>query len=250
MAQTWRIYYRSGDDEVTERVIRDLVPQAPNIVHATCALRNETRSFRLDRIEWAADAETGEIIPDPWIALGLPSQAPPPLVMPVFGPTTLTADQARSQRRADKSALFNRFKHPVIAAIKRRDLWGLFGSECFRCHSIDRLELDHHVPQDLGGRLVPGNIVLLCESCNRLKRASPPSVFYSADQLRELKPLLVKQLTIFDFKLNYARWLHHPEDYLRSLGAMDQEIQVVVCERTQWQRENPDNIGLRVFARS
>jgi hypothetical protein len=246
-AQRWRIYYRSGEDQVTERVIRDFVPEAPSMVHAICELRQDIRTFRLDRIEWAIDAETAEIIPDVWAALGLPSQAPPPLTMPTFTPVTLSYDQARARRNADKAALFNSFKYPVIAAIKKRQLMELFQRECFRCGAIEGLNLDHHIPQALGGRLVPGNIVLLCGACNRFKRAMPPERFYRPESLGALEPLLREQLKIFNFKLNFARWLHHPEDYLRSLGATEEEVEAGVRYAACSREETNDGIIVRFY---
>lgn len=229
-----RIRYRSGEDVVSEREVSAVVVEPPNTMHALCHTRAEERTFSLDRIEEAVDAESGEVIPDIWLHLGLPSLKPPPLKMPVFPgrKPAMTADELRNLRQADKNALFRKFKYEVIAQAKRRRLWALFHDRCFRCGSPGPLELDHHVPQDLGGRLVPGNIVLLCSNCNLRKRSTHPSAFYSEQQLSALQPILEAQLALFEFHFNWTRWTHHPEEYLDSLGATEAEARAAISEPT------------------
>lgn len=227
-----RIRYRSGEDVVSEREVSAVSVEAPNTMHAFCHTREEERTFNLDRIEHALDMESGEVIPDIWLHLGLESRNPPPLKMPVFSgrKPAMTAEELRNLRKADKNALFQRFKYEVIAQAKRRSLWASFSNSCFRCGSKGPLELDHHVPQDLGGRLVPGNVVLLCSSCNLQKRASHPSVFYSDEQLSALEPILKAQLQLFEFRFNWTRWTRHPDEYLVSLGVTEDEARAALCD--------------------
>jgi hypothetical protein len=220
-----RIRYRNSDDIVSEREISDITVAGPNEVYAHCHSRGERRTFVLRRIEEAVDVASGEVIPDVWTHVGLPSRKPTPLTMPVFEPPrpgTLVTE-LRNQRSADKARLFRIFKHPAIVAAKKRQLRELFSDRCFRCNSVGPLEMDHHVPQELGGRLVPGNIVVLCKDCNSLKRTTHPSRFYSQRQLAALAPLLHAQLMLFDFQFNHTRWTHHPEEYLLSLGLSEAE---------------------------
>jgi len=40
---------------------------------------------------------------------------------------------------------------------------------CVICKSTDRLEIDHVTPSTKGGKLEPGNVVVLCRSCNQAK---------------------------------------------------------------------------------
>ena len=230
-----RIRYRSSEDIVSDREISQILLEPPNTMHAFCHARREERTFVLDRIEDAVDADTGEVITDIWLHLGLPSRKAPPISMPAFSgrKSQLSADELRNLRKADKNALFRRFKYEVIALAKRRQLWELFGGQCFRCANEGPLELDHHVPQELGGRLVPGNVVLLCRDCNSKKRATHPMNFYSPEQLTALQPLLSAQLKLFEFQFNWTRWTHHPEEYLVSLGATENEAQAAVS--------NPDH---------
>jgi hypothetical protein len=219
------IRYRSAEDVVTEREVSVLAVEPPNAMHAFCYARGEERTFVLDRIEDALDAETGEVIADIWLYLGLQSLKRPPPTMPSFPARNpdLSADELRNLRKGDKNALFRRFKLEVIAQVKRRQLWALFNGQCFKCGTSGYLELDHHIPQDLGGRLVPGNIVLLCNQCNLRKGTTEPRNFYTEKQLALLQPLLEAQLTLFDFKFNWNRWARHPEEYLVSLGATKDE---------------------------
>lgn len=228
-----RILYRSADDELTERVISAEIPQSPNAVEAFCSLRNEERTFVLSRIEKAVDMETGEVIPDIWIHYGLPSQKPPPLQAPVFPERRirLSAEEAKQLRNVDKRRLFGRFQLDVVATAKRRQLESLFGGKCFRCASSDSLELDHHVPQSLSGRLVPGNIVLLCRRCNLAKGERAPRHFYSEDELQRLEPLFAAQLMLFDFRFNWTRWSVHPKEYLVSLGVEEAEAEAFISQR-------------------
>lgn len=40
---------------------------------------------------------------------------------------------------------------------------------CVVCQSADRLEIDHVIPFSKGGKLEPGNAVVLCRTCNLIK---------------------------------------------------------------------------------
>ena len=120
-----KIKYRNGNDEVSERVISDVTVEPPNKIHALCQLRGENRTFVLSRIEQAVDLDTGKIIPDIWMHLGIPSLKPPSPTMPVFveRPQMLSTEEAQRQRKADKDALFKRFKYLVIADAYKAKLW-------------------------------------------------------------------------------------------------------------------------------
>jgi 5-methylcytosine-specific restriction endonuclease McrA len=210
-----------------------LIVEPPHAVHAFCHLREEQRTFALSRIQQAVDVETGEVIEDVWEHFGLPSRKVRPLQMPVFDehPRRLSLEEAQRQRTADKRALFRRFGLEVVQVAKRVELLGLFGSECFRCGAGERLELDHHVPQYYGGRLVPGNVVVLCFRCNADKGNCHPSRFYTRSELENLQPLLEAELRLFDFSFDWARWHRESEKYLRSLGVSEAEVEAAIRER-------------------
>lgn len=72
------IHYQDGKNEETERTIHPqqieyrITPNGlPDIAYLTayCELRKQTRTFRVDRIEAAYDADTGEVIPNITAAL-------------------------------------------------------------------------------------------------------------------------------------------------------------------------------------
>lgn len=214
------IRYRSGELDVTERVVSGIEVEPPNLIHAYCHLRGEGRSFAIGRIEYAVDTETGAVISDIWEHFGLPSARPQEPRMPAFveRPNSMTTEAAQALRKADKQALFRRFRFAVIAEAHLARLWASFGHCCFRCRAAPPLDLDHHVPQYLGGRLVPGNIVLLCARCNLAKRDKHPRDFYSPDQLAALSPILQTQLALFAFRFDWDQWRGRPREYLLSLG--------------------------------
>jgi len=101
---TLKISYRSGDDEITERVISELSIESNDMLNAYCELRGRSRSFRISRIEAATDLNSGEVIEDVWLVLGLRSQKRLPSEMPVFDevPKSLTLSESSSQRQANK----------------------------------------------------------------------------------------------------------------------------------------------------
>lgn len=242
-----KIRYRASDDQLSDRIISDINVAPPNRLDAFCELRNERRTFVASRIESAVNAETGEEIADIGQYLGLASTVKPPLSLPVFcrTPTRLSFEEAQRQRGQDKWELFARFRYPVIVEIAQRKLFGLFHNRCFKCGSPSDLHRDHHVPQYLGGRLVPGNIVILCARCNGLKLDRSPESFYSKEELKALQPLLETQLTIFDFQFDLPKWTDAGKraSYLQSLGASEDLIREAMtdqCSRLYaWQDVDP-----------
>lgn len=227
-----KIRYRSSD-EVTDRVISDIALDPPKMINALCDLRGERRSFVIGRMESAINLDTGEVIEDIAEFFGLPSVKPSRSSRPKFDetPSSISIDDAQRQRKKDKSSLFKPFKVPAIAEIARRKLFDLFRNRCFKCGSTSRLEFDHHVPQYLGGRLVPGNLVILCSLCNAAKHDSHPAQFYSPEQLKNLEPFLDAELKIFEFQFDWTRWNGHRDQYLLSLGASPEFVKEVMTNK-------------------
>jgi hypothetical protein len=60
----------------------------------------------------------------------------------------------------------------VIPSEVRREVWRRDGGKCVKCGSRVKLEYDHIIPVSKGGSNTARNIELLCETCNRAKRAS------------------------------------------------------------------------------
>lgn len=227
-----RIRYRSSDDEVTERDISEITVESPRTIQAMCHLRGEKRSFVLERIESAINLDTSEVIDDLGTFFGLHPINTPRLSRPVFHerPTPLPIEDAQRQRKKDKADLYKPFKAPVIAELAKRRLYALFDNRCFNCGSTSRLQIDHHIPQFLGGRLLPGNLVILCSRCNSAKRDAHPEQFYSQEQLRTVESLLDAQLEIFNFKFDWTRWNGHRDQYLLSLGASPEFVTEVMTD--------------------
>lgn len=240
------ISYRDGSDEITERIISEIVAEPPNTIYAFCHLRNEMRTFLMSRIEQVVELNTGKVISDIWLYFGLPSLKRPPPTMPVFSerPCLMSTDKARQQHKADKQALFRRFKYPVIMETYKAKLYALFGHCCFRCNTLETLELDHHIPQYLGGRLVPGNIVILCSRCNMAKAEKHPKIFYTSDELGRLENILLAEINLFNFTFDARRWYNHPQQYLFSLGVTEEDV-----EHALHDREHPYFIGWNTEAK-
>src|SRR5262249_48345245 len=147
-------------------------------------------------------------LPDLDACLGEPPALPEP-------------DEIEKIRGRDKWLWDKQFMLRAIENHYRNKLYSVFNYRCFNCsrpatHESYRdmeevpfyrgLDRDHHVPIALGGRLVPGNIVVLCKACNSRKQEVDPRSFYSADKLASLRPLLMQQEGVLAFKFDGDRW--------------------------------------------
>lgn len=243
MKENLRIWYRSSDGVLTERVITPVLVTPPNLIEAHCHLRNEQRIFVLKRIEQAVIEPTGEYIPDIWEYFGLQSLRPPKPELPSFPETPQHEpyEKALKQRKQDKRALFSRFKVDVIVNLKKSEFFALFGNQCFKCEQTENLHIDHHIPQHLGGRLVPGNLAVLCKRCNGAKLDRHPREFYSNNELEIITKILREELKIFDFSFDYEFWERDPKGYLLSLGIAELDADEEVRNLARESR-----IGVRV----
>jgi 5-methylcytosine-specific restriction endonuclease McrA len=62
-----------------------------------------------------------------------------------------------------------------------------FKNACFNCGTVERLNLDHHVPLHRGAKLELTNAVVLCAKCNSRKARRMPREFYTEKQLKKLE---------------------------------------------------------------
>ena len=62
----------------------------------------------------------------------------------------------------------------------------IFNGKCFRCGSIEKLCVDHHMPLSKGFGLSRSNAVILCKSCNSCKKNKHPLEFYTEDEILRL----------------------------------------------------------------
>ncbi len=67
--------------------------------------------------------------------------------------------------------------------ISKRELLKLYGSPCFVCGSIKRIQLDHVIPIARNGNHSIGNLIPLCQKCNASKHDS----FFMEWKLRKQK---------------------------------------------------------------
>jgi len=66
----------------------------------------------------------------------------------------------------------------------------LFQHKCACCGSVHYLQIDHHLPLELGHVLTRSNAVLLCRSCNCSKGTKLPIEFYNSDTLKMIEERL------------------------------------------------------------
>jgi 5-methylcytosine-specific restriction endonuclease McrA len=160
-----------------------------------------------------------------------------------------TQETYKGQRSKEKRELFKRFRIRAIEDVYKNKFFALFDHRCFKCGIKEKpydeigqppvLCIDHNVPMILGGHLNPGNLVALCRSCNNKKSDLSLEEFYTPEELYKLKPLLEKQLDIFDFIFDWNYWNRDPQDYLLSLGVESNLIHELL-----YNQEHPDYIGM------
>ena len=226
------IRYRDEAGTLSERKISEFSLGDHGTIRAFCHLRNAERTFVLSRIDYAVDPDTGEQV-DIRKELGLPS-LPQVLgsAIPKFSRLSVSMSivQAKRQRNKDKYDLYKPFVLPVLSNWAKRRLIGLFSERCFACGHAGKLVIDHHVPQALSGRLVPGNLCVLCSMCNGRKLDKAPEDFYTKDKIERIIPLLEKQIELFDFRFNRERWRAEPRAYLASIGISQDLIEQVLTD--------------------
>ena len=148
-------------------------------------------------------------------------------------PRKASAEIYPGQRNKEKRRLFGRFVLRPIESHYKEKFFALFDSKCFKCKVLKEpvlhgyaanLCIDHHLPMALGGHLVPGNLVVLCRSCNLRKLDQPPEVFYTARELELLQPLLDSQADLFNFSFDSDAWQQAPQAYLLGLGLSEDVV--------------------------
>lgn len=208
------ITYTDASGVLSERTISPLEVIDGICIYAKCHMRNENRSFNVSRITAAVDISTGEVIDDVYAFLGIPH--PPAHSQTTEAP--FTSAEIKKRRQKERKEFFREYRYDVIRQFFVQKFFRLFDNRCFRCGSPDRLAMDHHLPTARGGHFVPGNLVPLCIGCNTRKSDHPPEVFYSAEELAQLQPLLAAQIDLFAFDFNWEKWSDDREGYLLSIG--------------------------------
>ncbi len=210
------IRYKDSAGNVSERRISKIEPQELGYVLAFCHERHEDRTFKISRIISAVNAETGEIIDDLHAYFGIDpaSKHSPPEPQPI----PVGTEAVKRLRNQERRTLFKPFVLSVIEERAKNSFFAFFGDACFKCGSPGPLVIDHHVPIVLGGHLVPGNLVALCERCNNRKSDAPPERFYTKAELERLQEFLDGQHRVFEFVFDHKAWEVDRKSYLLALG--------------------------------
>ncbi len=210
------IHYKDGEGKITDRRISEIEPQEPGYIVAFCHERREVRTFKVSRIVSAVDSETGDVIEDLHAFLGMepPAKPQPPKLEPI----PVGSEAVKRQRNKEKRELFKPFRLSLVEEHAKKRLFDYFMNACFKCGSPGPLVMDHHVPIALGGHLVPGNLVALCERCNNRKSDDPPEAFYTKVEQDRLRGFLDNQRALFEFSFDDEAWGVDREGYLISLG--------------------------------
>ncbi len=61
------------------------------------------------------------------------------------------------------------------AAYWKDVIYNELGRKCAKCGSVEKLELDHIVPEAIGGENTLKNLQVLCESCHKQKTKEMPA---------------------------------------------------------------------------
>ena len=181
------------------------------------------------RITSVADFYTGEIVTD--------------IDRCLVANSVMSPAEIEKIRQRDKWEWDKKYRLRVIENHYRNKLFALFEFRCFKCSRPGTirtdykwmkhvpfwcgLDRDHHVPINLGGHLVPGNIGVLCKSCNSKKHETEPERFYTETELRKLQPYLDKQDEVLRFNFDLEAWQEDRSAYLISLGIDKQLVHQV-----------------------
>lgn len=219
------IQYTDSEGNETQRRISKITVVDIYRINAFCHLRNQIKTFAINKIKHAVNPDSGEIIEDIYNYLGLENPkskniniSKRPISSKSIESTYRSRELYPGQRKKEKYALFKCFYHPIIIDFYRKKFFELFNNQCYKCGQTGQLDIDHHLPMALGGTLVPGNLVALCKHCNNIKRDSHPTDFYTEEELMKLQPLLDAQENLFDFKFDWKKWNSDSKGYYIYLG--------------------------------
>ena len=77
--------------------------------------------------------------------------------------------EAQNWLRGEPGVIVN--TRNTIPSKERRQLIVQKGQRCAYCNTMDNLTVDHKLARALGGTNAPGNLQILCKSCNEQKAA-------------------------------------------------------------------------------
>lgn len=217
--EKFAIKYKDSEGNITDRIISDCSPRDILSIDAYCHTRKAIRTFVISKIIFVADPETGEEYEDKYACFGLPSLTPKQIKKPrVVLDIDETPEERERRRRKEKHELFKPYTLEIIRDHYKNMLFKLFDNKCFKCGSEKKLVIDHNFPMAMGGRLIPGNLVVLCARCNSNKGTLIPESFYSSEELHNLELLLARQPKVMGFYFDWNSWNNNPRQYLESIG--------------------------------
>ena len=223
------VEYRSDNGSPAKLICSEIHGDGGDAVTALSASDRARKRLLRKGIVAVADFDTGEIVDIDRC------------LVPI---SILSAVEVEKIRQRDKWEWDKKYQMRVIENHYRNKLFALFEFRCFKCSRPGTLrtdyewmghvpfwrglDRDHHVPINLGGRLVPGNIGVLCKSCNSKKHEADPKDFYTAPELTRLQRYLDKQVDILSFTFDRDAWREDPSAYLISLGIDEQLVTKVL----------------------
>jgi hypothetical protein len=237
--RTLELEYQEDTGTVSRQAMTRFEPFNDEECSALPTTANYFKPMRYDRIVNAWDIETGEVVDIRELCGGPPLPGPIwPLVQRRERPRGKGRgrgpEELKKLRAKDARDFHYRYRMDVIWNHYRNRLLSHFNGRCFACNSPRGLYLDHHVPLAHGGRRKPGNIVILCHSCNTQKCDYLPHEFYSAQELERLVPLLAGEEEVLAFRFDFEQWESDRAGYLLGVGISP----LLVHEVTT----NPDHI--------
>lgn len=105
--QIYRVVYVDSGGERSERLISNVVTSGMDEIYAHCHLREAQRTFKLSNIVKLMDADTGEVIADPWAHFGVTRgpRLPISLVPPIRALKYLTYRLRPGGRKRERDLL-------------------------------------------------------------------------------------------------------------------------------------------------
>jgi hypothetical protein len=79
----------------------------------------------------------------------------------------------------------------------------------------------------MGGILQPGNMVVLCKTCNNQKLDRDPNLFYSERDLLRVSQLLEDEKKVLEFSWDWDFYNRDPKSYFLSIGVHEETVRKI-----------------------
>ncbi len=228
-----QFFYRPYEGEEVMRTVLDFEIQYHGMyLSGLCELKQDYRTFKIDRIAAVIDLESGELRYDVREFLGIEKTCRGKSQVE----SVPTESVMRSGRANEKYRLWHKkYFTKAIGNHFRNKVYASFCWRCFLCGApakyrdrravefrhatiVSNLHFDHHIPRANGGLLIPGNIVVLCRDCNNKKADRVPETVYTRDEWNDLGWLLTEQTELLRFRFSRQKWLSDKRKYYDEIG--------------------------------